>query len=150
MHLLSARSPQLGKALPGAKQDGPLHPVRDETPIPIDRVAAAGPLYFGKHPKHGMNLQVIAGPDGTIVGVSGSLPGSVHDLRAARIGGIIRGLAGAGLLVVADKGYAGAGEHVTAAYKGRDKPESQKTAHRSHARLRGPGERARSSRHGRS
>jgi hypothetical protein len=87
-------------------------------------------------------LQVIASPDGTIVWVSGSLPGAVHDLNAARIWGIIRALAEAGLLVLADKGYLGAGEHIKTPYKGRDKPEPQKIANRSHAKLRGPGERA--------
>jgi DDE superfamily endonuclease len=39
-------------------------------------------LYSGKHGKHGMNRQVIAGPDGDIVWVSGPLPGAVHDLTA--------------------------------------------------------------------
>ncbi|WP_395111777.1 transposase family protein, partial [Actinomadura sp. SCN-SB] len=47
-----------------------------------------------------------------------------------------------GLLVLADKGYVGADQHIATPYKGRNKPESQKAANRSHARLRGPGERA--------
>jgi hypothetical protein len=34
-----------------------------------------------------MNLQVIATPDGTIMWVLGSLPGAVHDLKAARTRG---------------------------------------------------------------
>ena len=55
---------------------------------------------------------------------------------------MIRALAEAGLLVLADKGYVGAGVHIKTPYKGRDKPESQKMANRSHAKLRGPGERA--------
>ena len=84
--------------------------VLDGTLIPIDRVAADRPFYSGKHKKHGMNLQVIASPDGDIVWVSGALPGATHDLRAARIWGIIRQLAAAGLVVLADKGYHGAGE----------------------------------------
>ncbi len=142
VRLLSARSPKLGKALHRAKEDGLLYLVLDGTLIPIDRVAADGPFYSGKHKKHGMNLQVIAGPDGSIVWVSGSLPGSVHDLKAARIWGIIRALAKAGLLVLADKGYVGAGGHIKTPYTGRDKPASQKTANRSHTQLRGPGERA--------
>ena len=140
--LLSARSPKLGAALRKAKKDGALYVVLDGTLIPIDRVAADRPFYSGKHKKHGMNLQVIAAPDGSILWVSGALPGSVHDLKAARIWGIIRALANAGLTVLADKGYIGAGQHVTTPYKGRNKPESQKTANRSHAKLRGPGERA--------
>ena len=49
----------------------------DGTLIPIDRVAADRPFYSGKHRKHGMNLQVIASPDGDIVWVSGPLPGAV-------------------------------------------------------------------------
>src|SRR4051794_19611717 len=101
-----------------------------------------GPFYSGKHKKHGVNLQVIAAPDGRILWVSGALPGSVHDRTAARIWGIVRALAAAGLITLADKGYIGAGEPITTPYKGRDKPASQKTANRSHARLRGPGERA--------
>jgi len=47
-----------------------------------------------------------------------------------------------GLVVLADKGYHGAGEHIRTPYKGKNKPESQKAANRAHAKLRGPGERA--------
>lgn len=71
----------------------------------------------------------------------GCLPGSVHDLTAARIRGLPRHLRAAGLLVLADKGYQGMGE-AKVPYRGRGKPGSQKDANRSHARLRGPGERA--------
>ena len=110
--------------------------------IPIDRVAADRPFYSGKHRKHGMNLQVIASPHGDILWVSGALPGAVHDLTAARIWGIVRRLAAAGLIVLADKGYIGAGEPVLTPYRGRNKPASQKDANRAHARRRAPGERA--------
>ncbi|TDD77930.1 transposase family protein [Actinomadura darangshiensis] len=140
--LLSARSPKLSRALAKARKDGLLYLIMDGTLIPIDRVAADRPFYSGKHKKHGMNLQVIASPDGTIVWVSGPLPGSVHDLKAARIWGLVRALAAAGFLVPADKGYVGAGPHVKTPYKGKDKPESLKDANHSHAKLRGPGERA--------
>jgi hypothetical protein len=81
--------------------------VLDGTLIPIDRVAAGRPFYSGKHKRHGMNLQVIASPEGTILWVSRALRGSTHDLRAARIWGIIRHLAAAGLIVLADSGYQG-------------------------------------------
>jgi hypothetical protein len=116
---LSARSPKLGKALKKAKRDGLPYLVLDGTLIPIDRVKAGRPFYSGKHGKHGqhrkhgMNLQVIAGPDGAIVWVSGPLPGSVHDLKAAQIWGIIRELGTAGLIVPADRGYQGAGRHTS-------------------------------------
>ena len=140
--LLAARSPKLRTALREAKQAGHAYVVIDGTLIPIDRVAADRPFYSGKHRCHGMNLQVIAAPDGDIVWVSGPLAGAVHDLTAARIWGIVRELAAAGLVVLADKGYHGAGDHVRTPYKGRNKPESQKAANRAHATLRSPGERA--------
>jgi hypothetical protein len=140
--LLAARSPKLRQALRGAKKAGHAYLVIDGTLIPIDRVAADRPFYSGKHRTHGTNLQVISGPDGEIVWVSGPLPGAVHDLTAARIWGIVAELAASGLIVLADKGYAGGGEHVRVPYKGKNKPASQKDANRAHARLRAPGERA--------
>jgi hypothetical protein len=139
--LLAARAPKLGRALRDAKNAGYAFVVIDGTLIPIDRVAADRPFYSGKHRMHGMNIQVITAPDGTIVWTSGALPGSVHDLKAARIWGLLRALEKSGLPVLADKGYIGAGQHVTTPYRGRNKPESQKIANRSHARLRAPGER---------
>ncbi|SPT60684.1 Transposase and inactivated derivatives [Actinomadura madurae] len=139
---MAARAPKLGPALAGAVNTGLPYLVLDGTLISIDRVAADRPYYSGKHRRHGMNLQVIAAPDGALVWVSGPLRGSVHDLAAARIRGVIRALAATGLLVLADKAYQGAGAHILTPYKGRDKPEPQKDANRAHAKLRGPGERA--------
>jgi len=132
----------VGCALAAAKQAGHAFVVIDGTLIPTDRLAADRPFYSGKHRRHGMNLQVIASPHGDILWVSGPLPGSVHDLTAARVWGIVRELAAAGLVVLADKGYTGAGDHVRTPYRGRNKPTSQKAANRAHAQLRAPGERA--------
>lgn len=140
--LLAARSPKLRQALRKAVRDKIAHVVLDGTLIAIDQVAADRPFYSGKHKKHGMNLQVIAGPDGGILWVSGALPGAVHDMKAARIWGLLRELAASGLIVLADKGYDGAPPAIITPYKGRNKPSSQKNANRAHARLRGPGERA--------
>ena len=140
--LLAARAPRLRDALRAAKKAGHAFVVIDGTLIPIDRVAADRPFYSGKHHRHGMNLQVISSPAGEILWVSGSLPGAVHDLTAARIWGIIRELEAAGLIVLADKGYIGAGQHVLTPYRGRNKPASQKAANSAHAKLRAPGERA--------
>jgi len=140
--LLAARAPKLRRALRDTPQAGHAYVVLDGTLIPIDRVAADRPFYSGKHRRHGMNLQVIAAPDGEILWVSGPLPGAAHDLTAARIWGIIRELATAGLVLLADKGYHGAGDHVRTPYRGRNKPASQKDANRAHAQLRSPGERA--------
>jgi hypothetical protein len=142
VELLAARSPRLDQALRSAKRAGNAYVVLDGTVIPIDRVAADRPFYSGKHKKHGMNLQVIATPTGEIVWVSGALPGSVHDTRAARIWGILRALERARLIVLADKGYHGVADHVWTPYRGKNKPASQKEANRAHAKLRGPGERA--------
>jgi hypothetical protein len=142
VELLASRAPRLAASLGKARRDRLPYLILDGTLVAIDRVAADRPFYSGKHRQHGMNLQVIAAPDGALLWVSGPLRGSVHDLRAARIWGVIRALAASGMLVLADKAYQGAGEHVVTPYKGRDKPESQKDANRAHARLRGPGERA--------
>ncbi|GII95563.1 hypothetical protein Ssi02_57940 [Sinosporangium siamense] len=74
-----------------------------------DRVRADRPYYSGKHRTHGMNVQVIASPEGALLWTSGALPGSVHDLVAARAWGILRRLEQTGLPVLADKAYQGAG-----------------------------------------
>jgi DDE superfamily endonuclease len=106
--LLAARSPKLRTALSAARKAGHAYIIIDGTLVPINRVAADRPFYSGKHRRHGMNLQVISTPDGDIVWVSGPLPSATHDLSAARIWGIPRELAAAGLIVLADKGYHGA------------------------------------------
>jgi hypothetical protein len=140
--LLPARSPKLSRALRKAKQDGLHHLVPDGTLIRTGRARADRPHFSGKHRVHGMNVQVIASPDGTVVWTSGALPGKVHDLTAARMRGVVRALGQAGILTLADKAYQGAGGPIRTPYKGKDKPASQKQANRAHARLRGPGERA--------
>jgi len=139
--LLAARAPKLRKAVRDAREAGYAYVVLDGTLIPIDRVAADRPFYSGKHRRHGMNLQVIASPDGDILWVSGALPGSVHDKKAEWIWGVLAELEAAGLVTLADKGYQGA-KNARTPYKGKNKPESQKEANRAHARLRSPGERA--------
>ena len=85
MALLAARAPKLRRALAAARDAGHAYLVIDGTLIPIDRVAAGRPFYSGKHRMHGMNLQVIASPDGDVLWVSGPLPGAVHDLTAVRL-----------------------------------------------------------------
>ena len=141
MALLAARSPQLGQALCDAAKAGHAYLVLDGTVIPIDWVAADRPFYSGKHRKHGMNLQVIASPDGDVLWVSGALPGSVHDKNAEWIWGVLAELEATGLVTLADKGYQGS-TYAKIPYRGRNKPASCKDANRAHARLRAPGERA--------
>ena len=61
MGLLAARSPRLRKALREATNAGYGYVVIGGRIIPIDCLAADRPFYSGKHHRHGMNLQVIAG-----------------------------------------------------------------------------------------
>jgi hypothetical protein len=65
--LLATRAPRLRKAVREAKKKGYAYVVLDGTLIPVDRVAADRPFHSGKHKKHGMNLQVIASPNGGIL-----------------------------------------------------------------------------------
>ncbi|TXK34773.1 transposase family protein [Nonomuraea sp. C10] len=109
---------QARQALRKAKRDGLHYLVLDGTLIPIDRIAADRPYFSGKHRVHGMNVQVIAAPDGTILWTSGALPGKAHDLSAARIWGILRALERAGIITLADKAYQGAEGPVRTPYKG--------------------------------
>jgi hypothetical protein len=81
--------------------------IPDGAQIPIDRVADQKPYYSGKHKHHGVNVQVIADAAG-LVWASPALPGSVHDLTAARTYGIIDALTSANVMTFADKGYQGA------------------------------------------
>ena len=89
-----------------------------------------------------MNLQVIASPDGSILWVSGALPGSVHDKNAEEwIWGVLAELEAAGLVTLADKGYRGS-VYAKIPYQGKNRTKCRKQANRAHARLRAPGERA--------
>lgn len=139
--LLAGLAPTLEQALRRARRKGWPFVIVDGTLIACDRLAADRPFYSGKHKRHGMNIQVVAAPDGELLWVSGCLLGSVHDVRAARNLHIAERIAAAGLFGLGDKGYVGLSPVVVCPFKGRGKPEWQKQANREHARLRGPGER---------
>jgi hypothetical protein len=124
--LLAARAPKLRAAVRDAKRAGHAYVILDGTLIPIDRVAADRPFYSGKHKKHGMNLQVIASPDGDILWVSGALPGSVHDKKAEWIWGVLAELEKAGLVTLADKGYQGS-TWAKVPYKGQEQAGTAET-----------------------
>jgi hypothetical protein len=141
VELLAARAPKLRKAVRDAAKADYAYVVLDGTLIAIDRVAVDRPFYSGKHKRHGMNLQVIAGPHGDILWVSGALPGSVHDKKAEWVWGVLDELEAAGLVTLADKGYQGS-TWAKIPCRGKGKPEPQKQANRAHAQLRSPGERA--------
>ncbi|MFJ5036112.1 transposase family protein, partial [Streptomyces sp. NPDC088560] len=110
--------------------------------IATDRIAADEPYYSMKHRRHGMNVQVVAAPNGTPLWFSRALPGRTHDLTAARAHGVIQACLSRQLLVLADRAYRGAGATVRTPYYGRDLPEKYAQFNRDHARLRAPGERA--------
>jgi hypothetical protein len=120
--------------------------ILDGTLIPIDRVADQKPYYSGKHKRHGVNVQVIADAVGRLVWASAALPGSTHDLTAARTHSIIEALTSANVMTFADKAYQGARGTVRTPFKRhRYRPKlsrRQKAVNRAHARIRARGERA--------
>ena len=152
--VLAAVAPTLNEALDLARRKAFV--ILDGTLLPIDRVGMTSgydrAFYSGKHKRHGMNVQVLADPAGRLVWVSPALPGSRHDLGAAREHGLIDGLNDAGIRVVADTAYQGAGPAIRVPQRRRRLDpdtgryrrlsQNQKEVNAAHARQRGPGERA--------
>jgi hypothetical protein len=116
--------------------------ILDGTLLPIDRIAADTPYYSGKRKRHGMNVQVLTDPFGRLLWASPALPGSTHDLTAARQHGIIEALADAGLKCWADKAYQGAGGPVRVPFRGRRLKRWRRRHNATHAKIRCLGERA--------
>lgn len=79
LDVLAAWAPGLQEALVGLGEGDFV--IVDGTLIPTDRVAADEPYYSQKHKKHGMNVQVIARPDGTM-----NRPGFVGGFESWRVG----------------------------------------------------------------
>lgn len=120
--------------------------ILDGSLIPIDRVADQKPYYSGKHRRHGVNVRVVADPAGRLVWAPAALPGSAHDLTAARAHGIIEALSGPNVMTFADQAYQGARGGVRTPFKRhRHRPKLsrwQRNVNRAHARIRAIGERA--------
>ncbi|NDZ60039.1 transposase [Streptomyces anulatus] len=116
--------------------------ILDGTLLPIDRIAADTPYYSGKHKRHGMNVQVLTDPFGRLLWASPALPGSTHDLTAARQHGIIEALAEAGLKCWADKAYQGTGGTVRVPFRGRHLKRWKRRHNTTHAKIRCLGEQA--------
>lgn len=74
LDVLASWAPGLHEALTGLGEGD--HVIVDGTLIPIDRIRADEPYYSTKHRQHGMNVQVIARPDGTPLWFSRATPGS--------------------------------------------------------------------------
>src|SRR3954453_7024785 len=91
LDVLAAAAPTLDQALEVATRKAFV--ILDGTLLAIDRVAMASgrdrPFYSGKHKRHGVNVQVLADPAGRLVWTSPALPGSTHDVTAARTRGLI-------------------------------------------------------------
>jgi hypothetical protein len=142
VNLLAALAPTLTEAVRAASTKA--YVILDGTLLPIDRIAVDRPFYSGKHKKHGMNVQVVADPQGRLLWASPALVGAVHDVRAAREHGVIEALAEAGITCWADKGHQGAGGTVRLPYRGRwdSLSTGQQAVNRAHAKVRALGERA--------
>jgi DDE superfamily endonuclease len=142
--LLSAAADDLTTAMHRIRQLA--YAILDGTLIPIDRVADQKPYYSGKHRRHGVNAQVIADPTGRLIWASPALPGSTHDLTAARTHDLIETLTRHNVTTFADKAYQGAGGSIRTPFKRhryRQKlSRRQKAVNRAHARIRAIGERA--------
>ncbi len=139
--LLSASADDLDTAMQRVRALA--YAILDGTLIPIDRVADQKPYYCGKHKRHGVNVEVIADAAGRLVWASPALPGSTHDLTAARSHGIIDALTNANVMTFADKGYQGARGSVRTPFKQRRfRPKlsrRQKAVNRAHAKIRARG-----------
>ncbi|WP_367141261.1 MULTISPECIES: transposase family protein [Streptomyces] len=141
LEVLAAWAPGLREALVGLGEGDFV--IVDGTLIPTDRIAADEPYYSQKHKRHGMNVQVIARPDGTPLWFSRALPGRTHDLTAARAHGIVQACLTREILILADRAYQGAGATVRTPYhRHRELPGHYQRFNHAHARLRAPGERA--------
>ena len=142
--LLAAVAPTLTAALWRLAHNGHQLGILDGTVVRIDRLGGAlDRLYYsGKHRHHGVNLQGLVDPRrGDLVWISDGLPGSVHDLSAARTHRIISTATAAQVELLGDKGYQGAGGTATTPHKGRQLTKVQQAHNRMVNSLRAPGER---------
>ena len=122
IEVLAAQAPDLREALDQAKERGLPHLILDGKVVAADRlkekiISRKGKeidrWYSGKAHAFGGNIQALFTPGGIPLWVSPVLPGGVHDITAARehVLAILRPYL-AGLPVLADSGYEGAGRGV--------------------------------------
>lgn len=140
--LLAGRTPGLTMAL---RTTDARYTLLDGTLAQCDRVDDSRADYSGKHRKHGMNLQVVTAPDGTLVWISEALPSRMRDLTAARRHRIIATCIRLGIPILADKACQGAGRIIAVPHRGqpgKDLTAKQKSVNRAHSRPQWPAERA--------
>jgi hypothetical protein len=129
--VLAAQAPTLHDALEKAAEQGLPYLILDGTLISSDRCAdkktsrkgaEIDKWYSGKAHEHAGNVQALTAPSGIPLWVSGALPGSTHDITAARQ--LVLPAARPYLKtlpILADSGYEGAGPGVLVPVK---KPRS--------------------------
>ncbi|MFJ7209882.1 transposase family protein [Streptomyces sp. NPDC098789] len=141
LEVLAAWTPGLHEALAGLGEGDFV--IVDGSLVPTDRIRADEPYYSVKHRHHGMNVQVIARPDGTPLWFSRTLPGRTHDLTAARAHSIVQACLTRQILVLADRAYQGPARPsaLPTTTTASSRPTTN-SSNRDHARLRAPGERA--------
>ncbi|MCK9905355.1 transposase family protein [Frankia sp. Cpl3] len=120
--------------------------VLDGTVVRTNRVRAHNSLYYsGKHKYHGINLQALMDPYGQMIWISEGLPGSVHDLTAARLHDILHTVERSELYLYVDLGYIGGeGHRLVIPHKtpqNGELPANYQQANRGHAAIRALGER---------
>jgi len=93
VEVLAAKAPALKEALEKAAEQGLPYLILDGTLISSDRCsdkktskkgAEIDKWYSGKAHEHAGNVQALTSPSGIPLWVSGALPGSTHDITAAR------------------------------------------------------------------
>jgi hypothetical protein len=122
VEVLAAKAPSLRDALDRATEDGLPYLILDGTLISSDRCAdkktsrkgkEIDKWYSGKAHEPAGNVQALAAPGGVPLWVSGVLPGSTHDLTAARELVLPQARPYLKKLpILADSGYEGAGAGV--------------------------------------
>jgi hypothetical protein len=99
--------------------------------------------HSGKHKRHGVNVQTICAPDGTLLWASAALPGRTTDITAARRHKLAQKV-GTLIGLLADLGYLGLNEVITG-YRRKpgqtQLPAAKRAANTIHASLRCLGER---------
>ncbi|WP_239381351.1 transposase family protein [Frankia sp. CIT1] len=120
--------------------------ILDGTVVRTNRVRAHNKLYYsGKHKYHGINLQGLMDPYGRMIWISEGLPGSVHDITAARMHTILDLVDRSQLYLYADKGYVGGeGDRLLIPIKkprNKELPVRDNEANQTHAATRSQGER---------
>jgi hypothetical protein len=124
LDVIAGHAPDLQQVLADAQAAGATFLTLDGTLVPTDRVAARAEAghdlwYSGKNHRHGGSVQVLSDSAGFPLWVSAVVPGSTHDLTAARelVLPALYPHAAHGLPVLADKGYTGAAIGVHAPVK---------------------------------